>query len=80
MRRRARSTLVDGSTKFTITINTLPAAAQHLHDHVHGTELQSIPLNNLQVYKGVLFCGDYDSINGPGDPTYDPDLPSTLSR
>ncbi len=38
-----------------------------------------IPLNNLKVYKGVLDCGDYDSINGPGDPTYDPDAPSTIS-
>jgi hypothetical protein len=27
----------------------------------------------LTIYKGVLNCNDYDSINGAGDPFYDPD-------
>ena len=33
----------------------------------------------LPVYKGVLDCNDYDSVNGAGDALYDPDLPSTLA-
>ena len=75
----SKTTLGDGSTKFTITINTLPAPPSTCTMTFTALNYNPIPLNNLQVYKGVLDCGDYDSINGPGDPKYDPDLPSTLS-
>ena len=75
----SKTTLGDGSTKFTITINTLPAPPSTCTMTFTATNYNPIPLNNLQVYKGVLFCGDYDSINGPGIPPYDPDAPSTIS-
>jgi hypothetical protein len=33
----------------------------------------------LKAYMGTLACGDYDSINGPSDAAYDPDLASSLA-
>ncbi len=36
-------------------------------------------LSPFKAYKGVLFCGDYDSVLGSSNHFYDPDLPSTQS-
>jgi hypothetical protein len=64
------------STTFLITINTLPSTGTCTMTFSAPNYLPT-SLTNFKVYKGVLDCGDYDSVNGPGDPTYDPDLFST---
>ena len=72
------STGSGASTTFTFTI---PKASNITSCTIvfSAPNYNSTTLSNLPVYAGVLFCGDYDSVNGPGDFTYDPDLPSTLT-
>jgi hypothetical protein len=74
----SKTTTATGTT-FTITIKPLPAPPSTCTITFTAPNYNQIQLPNLQVYKGVLFCGDYDSVNGPGDTSYDPDLPSSLS-
>jgi hypothetical protein len=73
----SKTTLGDGSTKFTITINTLPSPPSTCTLTFSAPNYNPIPLNNLQVYKGVLACGDYDSSLGKNNLYLDPDADKT---
>lgn len=71
----------DTSQTWGITITEMPAAPGTCVVTFTSSDPNYSPASttSLKVYKGVLACGDYDSVNGPLDPTYDPDLPSTQS-
>jgi hypothetical protein len=66
----------DGKT-FTITINSLPAAPSTCTMTFTSPNYNPIQLANLQVYKGVLACGDYDSSLGKSNFYLDPDADTT---
>lgn len=59
------------SQTWSVTVNSLPSPATCTITF-SAPNYQSAMVSNLPVYKGVLFCGDYDSINGPTDLFYDP--------
>lgn len=65
------------STTFIITIPAMPDSGKCTVTFSSPGYLDAA-LTDLKVYKGKLFCGDYDSVNGPNDPAYDPDAQSTI--
>ncbi|MEO8347103.1 MAG: InlB B-repeat-containing protein, partial [Betaproteobacteria bacterium] len=67
------------SVTFSVTIApTNPTSDQTCSLSVSAPNYPDATLAALKVYKGALLCGEYDSINGPLDSSYDPDLASTV--